>query len=148
MPLARYFLWVGSVLLALFLIADACLPRLPDSKATTDARPRVVHVYSEQKWPERIVFDTSAPMPRVATAANSVEVNPAQQSATAIPDRAREALAQLQTSDVVPGTIGGPKKQEARMQRQQKVARRHVTRPPFRRGWQPQYAWFGGRMWW
>src|SRR5215813_10239563 len=92
MPLARYFLWVGSVLLALLFIAGACLPKLPAANAMTDAPPPAIRIHSERKWPERIVFDTSAPMPRMATAASSVEVNPVQQRATIIPDRAREAL--------------------------------------------------------
>jgi hypothetical protein len=29
MPLARYFLYVGGVLLALLFVADMCLPKLP-----------------------------------------------------------------------------------------------------------------------
>jgi hypothetical protein len=76
------------VLLALLFIADACLPKLPAAKATTDAPPPAIRIHSERKWPERIVFDTSAPMPRMATAASSVEVNPVHQRATIIPDRA------------------------------------------------------------
>jgi hypothetical protein len=92
MPLVRYFLWVGSVLLALLFIADASLPNLPAGKTTTDRPSPAIRIHSERKWPERIVFDTSAPMPRVATDASSVQGNPVQQTAAVIPDRAREAL--------------------------------------------------------
>ena len=91
MPLVRYFLWVGSMLLALLFIADACLPNLPAGKTTTDRPSPAIRIHSERKWPERIVFDTSAPMPRVATDASSVQGNPVQQTAAVIPDRARSA---------------------------------------------------------
>jgi hypothetical protein len=40
MPLARYFVWVGSVLLALLFIADAYLPKLPDTGNANAARRR------------------------------------------------------------------------------------------------------------
>jgi hypothetical protein len=148
MPLVRYFVWVGSVLLALLFIADVSLPNLPAGKTTTDRPSPAIRIHSERKWPERIVFDTSAPMPRVATDASSVQGNPVQQTAAVIPDRAREAQARLQISDVVQITAGSPKKQEARAQRQQKIAKRRVARPVLRVARQPQYAWFGGRMWW
>ena len=148
MPLVRYFLWVGSVLLALLFIADACLPNLPAAKTTTDWPSPTIRIHSQRKWPERIVFNTSAPMPHVATDASSVQGNPVQQTAAVIPDRAREALARLQISDVVQITAGSPKKQEARAQRQQEIAKRRVARPVLRVARQPQYAWFGGRMWW
>ena len=147
-PSHRYFLWVGSVLLALLFIADACLPNLPAGKLTTDRPSPAIRIHSERKWPERIVFDSSAPMPRLPTDASSVQGNPVQQTAAVIPDRAREALARLQISDVVQITAGSPKKQEARAQRQQKITKRRVARPVLRVARQPQYAWFGGRMWW
>lgn len=153
MPVARYFLWVGTVLLALLFIVDACLPKLPAGRATDPHKP-VIRISSERKWPERIVFDTSAPMPRVATAAISAPVKAVQQTATVVPDRAREALAQLQVPAGAQTQAERPKKQEAR--RQQKFAKRHiappptriVTRPPIRIARQSQYAWFGDRMWW
>jgi hypothetical protein len=85
---------------------------------------------------------------RSITDASSVQGNPVQQTAAVIPDRAREAQARLQISDVVQITAGSPKKQEARAQRQQKIAKRRVARPVLRVARQPQYAWFGGRMWW
>jgi hypothetical protein len=129
-------------LLALLFIADACLPKWPATKLTTDAPPLAIRVSSESKWPERIIFDTSAPIPHVATAANSVTINPEAVN----PARARDAFAQLQTSDQMQGT--GQKKLDAQMQRQQRIAKRHVARPFLRASRQPRYAWFGGRMWW
>ncbi len=152
MPVARYFLWVGTVLFALLYIADACLPKLPVGRATDPHKP-VIRIYSDRKWPERIVFDTSAAMPRMATTAIAAPVKAVQQAAV-VPDRAREALAQLQAPAGAQTQAERPKKQGAR--RQQKIARRHiaplptriVTWPPIRIARQSQYAWFGERMWW
>src|SRR5215470_2639753 len=45
MPLARYFLWVGAVLLALLLVADLSLPELPIAKSA-DARLPAIHIRS------------------------------------------------------------------------------------------------------
>ena len=69
MPLARYFLWVGGVLLALLFVADARLPALPVAEATTDVPSPIIRIHSERKWPDRIVFDTNAPIPRINLAA-------------------------------------------------------------------------------
>ncbi len=145
MPLARYFLWVGSVLLALLFVADAYRPKLPAVEANTDASPVLIRIHSIQKWPARMVFDTSAPMPGVIVAASPTQTDPTPQTAAAIPDRVGNAMAQAQTSDVVQPQAASPKRQEAVRHRQQRVANRRVTRPMYR---QPQYAWFGSRMWW
>lgn len=145
MPMARYFLWIGSVLLALLFIADACLPKLPVGRVT-DTPNHVIRISSERKWPERIVFDTSTPMPVVAAAANPDHVDPVQRTDVVTPDRAREALAQLQAPDVIQMQASGSKKPDA--QRQRKIAKRHVARPTLRFARSSQYGWFGGRMWW
>jgi hypothetical protein len=60
MPLARYFLFVGGVLLALLFISDAYLPKLPVVDMATTELP-VIRIHSDRKWPERVVYDTSLP---------------------------------------------------------------------------------------
>jgi len=143
MPVTRYFLWVGSVLLALLFVADACLPKLPARKATATPAP-VIRVYSERQWPERIVFDTSAPLPRVA-ATNPVDLEPAQPTALVSPSRAREAMAQAKAPDPIRAQATKPNKPDA--QRQRKIARR--SPPPPWIAHRSQVAWFGSRsMWW
>lgn len=144
MPLARYFLWVGSFLFALLFIVDACFPKLLAVETNTDASPVLTRIHSIQKWPERVVLDTSAHMPRVMASANPVQVDLPSQTAD-IPDRVRNALAQAQTSDVVQTQAESPKRREASRHRQQRVVNRRFSRPMYR---QPQYAWSGGRMWW
>ena len=50
MPLARYFFFVGGVLLALLFISDAYLPKLPVAdRAYTDLP--VIRIHSNRKWP-------------------------------------------------------------------------------------------------
>ena len=64
MPLARYFLCVGGVLLALLFVVNAALPTLPvtDADRTDTAVDKsIIRIHSDRKWPERVVFDTSLP---------------------------------------------------------------------------------------
>jgi hypothetical protein len=62
-PIARYFIVVGSALLALLLIAGWSLPEPPPSFPD---RPEIIHranirIRSDRKWPEKIILDTSQP---------------------------------------------------------------------------------------
>jgi hypothetical protein len=69
-PLGRYFLLVGGVLLALLLVTGWYLPDPPpmsDYGAPIDET--ILHVRSEHKWPQRLQFDTTVPaMPPPAPA--------------------------------------------------------------------------------
>lgn len=69
MPLMRYFLWVGGTLVALMFIADAYGPKLPATEMAATDLP-VIRIQSDQKWPDRVVYDTSpvAPSARPASA--------------------------------------------------------------------------------
>src|SRR4029078_8633993 len=63
MPVARYFLFVGGVLLALLLAVDAFSPQqvavASNSAASIDKT--VVRIRSDQKLPERVVYDMTLP---------------------------------------------------------------------------------------
>src|SRR5882672_5481309 len=63
MPVARYFLFVGGVLLALLLAIDALVPHqaVVASQAAPSVDKTVVRIRSDQKPPERVVYDTSLP---------------------------------------------------------------------------------------
>ena len=63
MPVARYFLFVGGVLLALLLAIDVLVPQqaVVDSQAAHSVNKTVVRIRSDQKLPERVVYDTSLP---------------------------------------------------------------------------------------
>src|SRR5216684_6275492 len=64
MPVLRYFIYVGGVLLALLFVADAYAPPQPaaaraDTVVATE-NP-TLRIRSDRKWPQAIVFDTSQP---------------------------------------------------------------------------------------
>ena len=71
MPVVRYFLFVGGVLLALLLALDAFAPQqvAVASNTAPGVDKTVVRIRSDQKLPERVVYDTSLPtiVPPAAT---------------------------------------------------------------------------------
>jgi hypothetical protein len=63
LPIAKYFMVVGSALMLLLLIAGWLLPEPP---ASFPDRPEiiervVIRIRSAQTWPEKVVLDTSQP---------------------------------------------------------------------------------------
>lgn len=68
MPVARYFLFVGGVLLALLFAVDALVPKDIVVAGTIVSSPgpavdkTTVRIRSTQKLPERVVYDTSVPI--------------------------------------------------------------------------------------
>src|SRR5437899_10182542 len=116
MPLARYFLYIGGALLALLFISDPYLPKLPAADGGY-SRSAIIHIHSDQKWPERIVYDTSLPTVVPAQITNiEANVSPPEIVASAT---AREAFAQLQPS----GQLSDAKKREPKLQRKRKIAK-------------------------
>ena len=123
MPLGRYFIFVGSVLLALLFMADWYMPRLPLQPARADV-DRGIRVQSRHRWPERIVIDTSVPaiVPASATAADLPPAAPPQ----ARPPRDAFALAAPEAPQArLPSTSGGRKP----VQKRQAKAPRGVADP-------------------
>jgi hypothetical protein len=132
MPVARYFMVVGSALLALVLMAGW---PLPDPPASFPDHPEVIEraairIKSAHKWPEKIVLDTNEQRMRPP-----VEEPPATQSAWLPPDEPRdqsslEAMAQLKP-DTQPAAVDRPtlqiKRSMARTARSRQVARGPVT---------------------
>jgi hypothetical protein len=62
-PLGRYFLFVGSLLLGMLFIADWYLPSASSQIFFREARvdKSIIRIKSAHKWPEPIVFDISLP---------------------------------------------------------------------------------------
>jgi hypothetical protein len=127
MPVMRYFLYVGAALLALLFVAGEAFPTLPPTAevANTAADVPMIRIRTDRKWPERVVFDTSAPtivptqtqMAKNETgAAAPVTVVDASTKVTA-----RDAFAQLVPADV--------KKPAVKPQQKRKVAKRRVAPP-------------------
>jgi hypothetical protein len=102
MPLARYFVFTGSMLLSLLFLADWYLPPLAPPPARADVDRSIIRLHSGHKWPERIVIDTSLPTivpPPVTVADNLPEKSPA-------PVRfPREAFAQVAPPQAVAPAI-------------------------------------------
>jgi hypothetical protein len=59
--IGRYIAFVGSLLLAILFMANWYLPMAPTQSVTGREAEPIIRIKSDQKWPERIVFDTSAP---------------------------------------------------------------------------------------
>jgi hypothetical protein len=110
MPLLRYFVFVGGVLLALLFISDAVLPKqpLPGYMNVASSDQPTVRIHSERKWPERIVFDTSMPTVKPAVMAEAPQTAPAPKA------RVREAFAQF-TPPVSKSDVKADVKTEARI---------------------------------
>ena len=140
MPLARYFLYVGGALLALLFISDPYLPKLPAAD-WGDSPSAIIHIHSVQKWPERIVYDTSHPTLVPAQIAN-IEAKVAAPEIVAS-TAAREAFAQLQPSS----QLSDARKSEPKLQRHHKIAKRRAAPPARLAAQQMQFGWFGNRIW-
>jgi hypothetical protein len=139
MPLARYFFFVGGVLLALLFIVDASLPKPAETEAVrADAgtdKP-LIRIHSDRKWPERVVFDTTLPTIVPDLAARAAAVTPAPPtSAEASPKaRVREAFAQFASSE--------PKKQEPKPQPKRKIVKNRGVPPGVMVAQQPRFGFF------
>jgi hypothetical protein len=138
MPLARYFSFVGGVLLALLFILDAYLPKIPVHETADPSLP-VIRIHSERKWPERIV---SA---QIASSEQRIPL-PGTASDVSVKERGREALAQMQPSDTKQLQPSSPKKRELKPQRRSRVVRRYSP-PYFTSARQWQFGWFGQSLW-
>ena len=118
MPLARYFLFVGGALVALLFAFDFFSPKAVADVGAQSASAGTVdkstlRIRSEQKWPERIVLDTTQPtiVPKAVQTEQAAIVAP-EITATA---RVRETFAQFVPVE--------PKKPEAATPKKRKVAK-------------------------
>ena len=144
MPLARYFSFVGGVLLALLFILDAYLPKIPADERASSNVP-IIRIHSDRKWPERIVFDTSVPtiIPAQIAGGQPSILPPETGGDVAGKAREREAFAQMQPSDTKQAKSRKP---ESKPQRKSRIARRYVP-PHFTSAPQWQFGWFGQSPW-
>lgn len=144
MPVIRYFVFVGGALLALLLAIDLFAPPQPVAagQAAASIDKTVVRIRSDQKLPERVVYDTSLPtiVPPVVTAAVVPPVPPAVAAAEA-QAQVRETFAQY---------VPEAKKPEAQVQHKRKVARARPAYPmqmaqpsQMRVAQQSQFGFFG-----
>jgi hypothetical protein len=80
MPLVRYFVFVGGMLLGLLFLADWYFPTSTAATATAtadnDVDRSVIRIHSSHKWPAAIQMDTRAPMPTAMREAYAFEPAP------------------------------------------------------------------------
>jgi hypothetical protein len=145
MPVARYFLLVGGVLLALLFLSNEVLPQLPVAERVAEAGPSksAIRISSDRKWPERVVFDTNMPtiVPPIAPAlvAKAEPAAPTPVADVSAQSRGLQAFAQLQPSE--------PKKPEPKPQRKRKIAKTRVAPSMVVVAQQPRFGFFGNDTW-
>ena len=148
MPVARYFLFVGAALLALLFALDAFVPQqvAVASNAAPSIDKTVVRIRSDQKLPERVVYDTSLPTivpPVVKTQIAAAPVAPAADPSAQA--RVRNTFAQF-----VPAEAKKLEKQiepHAQTPRKRKIAKAHPAQPPVRLAQQQHFGLFGNNTW-
>jgi hypothetical protein len=135
MPVLRYFLYVGGALLALLLVCSAVLPQAPATNSlVSSADAPAIRIHSDQKWPERVVFDTSQPtiVPAPVTVAKAD--GPAADPAVTVASpkaRVREAFAQLPLSEQIPAVAAvDNKKPEVKPAPKHRFAKARPVREP------------------
>jgi hypothetical protein len=158
MPLVRYFVYVGGALLALLLIADAVLPQvsLPGNLTSASDLP-AVRIRSERKWPERVVIDTTIPLPAAVQIAKTEAAPAPPQPGVADASakaRVREAFAQAPelkqagqkqpaNAKVAAASATEPGKADVKPQPKRKVARaRPAGHPMMMVAQQPHFGFF------
>jgi hypothetical protein len=141
MPLARYFFYVGGVVLALLFMADGYLPKLPVAYRA-DKVSYNIRIHSDRKWPERIVYDTSLPAVTAPQIASTEQSAAAPSPIASSKPREQEAFAQLPPSDANQLQSSDSKKPEPKRQRQRKITNRHTPPPALLMARQRQFGWF------
>jgi hypothetical protein len=147
MPLARYFSFVGGVLLALLFLLDACFPKLPVLDRPRANLP-VIRIHSDRKWPERVVYDTShPPIVPISMASSAIIIQTPKMMAEASAGPGRwEAFAMLPPSGEQL-QASNTKMREQRSRHLSKIVRK---RPPASRitmARHLQLSWFGQGFW-
>lgn len=140
MPVVRYFVLVGGMLLGLLFLADWYFPTSTAATVADNAVDRsVIRIHSSRKWPDAIQLDTRAPMPAppvVKAAAPMPASAPLMAEAVAPVERVRQAYAFETTPQKTPEKI----RHRARPSRP--LSREHGQhlanyQPPDSRGWPP-----------
>jgi len=146
MPVARYFMYVGGVLLALLFAIDALVPQ--EAALASHSAPGIdkstVRIHSTQKLPERVVYDTSLPTIVPPAAKTVVAAAPPAPGASA-PAHVRDSFAQLVPADAK--KIDQP--QAPKKRRIAKVRVYPTSNPPIRlaQQQQPHFGFFGAPTW-
>jgi hypothetical protein len=147
MPVARYFLFVGAALLALLFLIDAYVPSqaVVASHAAPSIDRNVVRIRSDQKLPERVVYDTS--LPTIVPPASKIQVAAAPQPPAASDVTAQAFTAKARVRDTFAQFVPAEaKKPEPQAQRKRRVAK-HANPPMRMAQQQSHFGLFGSSTW-
>jgi hypothetical protein len=153
MPVARYFLFVGGVLLALLLAVDALVPHQAGvaSQVASSVDKTVVRIRSDQKPPELVVYDTSLPTIVPPQAVTAQAVVPAAAPVSPLGDASAQARVRETYAQLIPAEA---KKPGSPVQRKRKIARsrpaqpmQFAQRPQMQVAQQSHFGFFGGSNW-
>lgn len=100
MPIGRYFLFTGSLLLALLFLTDWYFQASSAEPARSDVDRATIRIHSTHKWPKAVVFDTTLPaiVPPMAVVAAEAAVAKPPREAFAM---AAEPAAEVKTVEPV-----------------------------------------------
>jgi hypothetical protein len=147
MPVARYFVFVGGMLLVLLFALNAFAPQevVVASNAAPSIDKTVVRIRSDQKLPERVVYDTSLPtIVPPAAATRIAAAPPAPAPDVSAQARVRDTFAQLVPAEVKKVD----KKLEPQAPRKRKIAKSRPAQPlPLRFAQQQHFGFFGNGTW-
>jgi hypothetical protein len=152
MPLARYFLVVGGVLLALLFLSDAYAPKSPPVISTAEAGvdKSIIRIRSDRKWPERIVFDTSLPtiIPKPTEKIEASIPAPTVVADASTKVRVRDAFAQLPIDQKQAQLSEPTKRPQPKPQHKRKIAKPRVAPPMVLVAQQPpRFGFFASNTW-
>src|SRR6266481_6018422 len=143
MPVVRYFLLVGGVLLALLFLLNEVLPQLPVAErvAESGSNKSVIRINSDRKGPERVVFDTNMPtiVPPIAPVLVAKAEAAVPEAAVSAQARGLQAFAQLKPSE--------PRKPEPKPQHKRKIAKTRFAPPMVVVAQQPRFGFFANDTW-
>ena len=143
MPVARYLLFVGGTLLALLFALDAFAPQqtVVAGNAAPSINKTVVRIRSDQKLPERVVYDTS--LPTIVSQAAATQIAAAPAADVGAQAQVRDTFAQF-----VPAEAKPEKHPELQAPRKRKIAKIRWAQP-MRVAQQPHFGFgfFGSNTW-
>lgn len=114
MPLVRYFLFTGIMLLGLLFVAERYLPK-PADKFAADVDRSIIRIHSDHQWPAAVRIDTGVAIPQIVAPIVVASVAP-------LPASIREANAGVPAMS--------PRTPSRLLDKPQRRAKHRVLRPP------------------
>lgn len=124
MPVVRYFFYVGGALITLLFVIDAILPQEAAVHSAPGIDKSTVRIQSDQKLPERVVYDTT--LPTIVPPAANVQV-------AAAPASAPEISAHARVHDTFAQFVPGSGKAEQGVAKAEQVAKTERAAAPKKR---------------